>query len=290
MLAELRNKIKNIMLGEIKEIVLNTKKGNMIVVEEKADGDSATNADIKIGQIFLKKLKELLPGSVVINEEDFNEDVYKKMKISKYIWVVDPIDGTKAFRTPGNDEYCIGVLLFENKNNTLNPILSVVYAPEYQIGENKEIIFEAIETEKGIKLNGCKIDADSDISIQNIKCVNHINRDTKLNENERTISNMCKESEIIRAYEGHSTLINYALVASDRLQRVFTRRNPYIWDVVQGAYLVEKAGGEVYYPDGRNVFPIKEQDLTFNGNKLIMKSNIASAESVKCEILDKIKN
>jgi len=31
------------------------------------------------------------------------------MKTTKYIWVVDPIDGTKAFRTPNNNEYCVGI-------------------------------------------------------------------------------------------------------------------------------------------------------------------------------------
>jgi len=61
MLKELRDKIKDIMLGEVKDVIFNSRQGNMTVVEEKLDGDSATNADIQIGQIFVKKLKELLP-------------------------------------------------------------------------------------------------------------------------------------------------------------------------------------------------------------------------------------
>lgn len=60
MLEELRDKIKEIMLGEVKEIVFNTRNGNMTVVEEKKDGDSATNADIEIGQLFVRKLSEIL--------------------------------------------------------------------------------------------------------------------------------------------------------------------------------------------------------------------------------------
>ena len=281
MLEELRDKIKNLMLGEVKQIVFDTRKGNMTIVEEKQDGDSATNADIQIGQIFVKKLKELLPDSIVINEEDFNEEVFEQIKTTRYIWVVDPIDGTKAFRTPGNNEYCVAVALLDN----LNPVLSIVYAPEYELGEDKGLLLEAIDSESGAKLNGKLIEVDSDITVQNIKCVNHIHRDTELNDDEKMISKMCKTSETIRAYAGHSTLVNYALVSADRLQRVFTRRGANIWDIVQSAYIVEKTGGEVYYPDGRDIFPIQLGDLFMEGSKLLMKFNIASAKTVKEQIM-----
>ena len=285
-LEQLSEKIKNIMLGKVKDIVFETRNGNMTIVEEKKDGDSATNADIQIGQLFVKELKSMLPGSIVINEEDFNEVVYEQIKTTKYVWIVDPIDGTKAFRTQGNNEYCVAVALLDN----LNPILSVVYAPEYELGNNKGLLLEAIDTIKGAKLNGKVIEVDNNISIENLKCVNHIHRDTELNEVEKTISEMCKKTEKIRAYEGHSTLVNYALVSADRLQRVFTRRGANIWDIVQSAYIVQKTGGEVYYQDGRNIFPIKIDDLEFKDNKLIMNFNIASAKEIKEKIVETINN
>lgn len=285
-LEQLSEKIKNIMLRKVKDIVFETRNGNMTIVEEKKDGDSATNADIQIGQLFVKELKEMLPGSIVINEEDFNEVVYEQIKTTKYVWIVDPIDGTKAFRTQGNNEYCVAVALLDN----LNPILSVVYAPEYELGNNKGLLLEAIDTIEGAKLNGKVIEVDNNISIENLKCVNHIHRDTELNEVEKTISEMCKKTEKIRAYEGHSTLVNYALVSADRLQRVFTRRGANIWDIVQSAYIVQKTGGEVYYQDGRNIFPIKIYDLEFKDNKLIMNFNIASAKEIKEKIVETINN
>jgi len=281
MLEELRDKIKEIMLGEVKEIVFRTRNGNMTVVEEKKDGDSATNADIEIGQLFVRKLSEILPGSIVINEEDFNVEVYKKIQGTRFVWVVDPIDGTKAFRTAGNNEYCIAVALLDR----LKPVLSIVYAPEYEIKGEKGLLFEAIDTEDGAKINGRTIEVDTDIQAKNIKCVNHIHRDTVLNTAEQTIRSICASSETIRAYEGHSTLVNYALVSADRLQRVFSRRGAYIWDMIQSAYIVEKTGGEVFYTNGRSIFPIKFEDLTFKDNKLIMDFNIACSKSVKKEII-----
>ena len=114
MLEELRNNIKDILTSEVYEIIMDARTKNMIVVEEKGNGDSATIADVKIGKLFSQKLPELLPGSIVINEEDFTDEIYEKMKTTKYIWIVDPIDGTKAFRTPGNNEYCVGIGLLDN--------------------------------------------------------------------------------------------------------------------------------------------------------------------------------
>lgn len=285
-LAILLNEIKKIMMNEVKEIVVNSRNGNMSVIEEKKDGDSATNADIQIGQLFVKKLKEMLPNSIVINEEDFNEKVYEQIKSTKYIWIVDPIDGTKAFRTPGNTEFCIGVALLEN----LKPVLSVVYIPEYEINKEKGLLFEAVDGQVGARLNGKIINVDSKVIISEIKCINHIHRDFELNDIEKQITKLCKSSEKIRAYDGHSTLVNYALVSADKLQRIFTRRGANIWDIVQSAYIVEKTGGEVYYKDGRNIFPIRIEDLTLKENKLIMDFNIASAKTVKDEIIKKINN
>jgi len=282
MLEELKDIIKEIMLGEVRKIVFRTRNGNMTVVEERKDGDSSINADIEIGQLFVRKLSEILPGSIVINEEDFNVEVYKKIQGTRFVWVVDPIDGTKAFRTAGNNEYCIAVALLDR----LKPVLSIVYAPEYEIKGEKGLLFEAIDTEDGAKLNGRKIEVDTNIQAKNIKCVNHIHRDTKLNTVEQTIRSMCASSETIRAYEGHSTLVNYALVSADRLQRVFSRRGAYIWDMIQSAYIVEKTGGEVFYTNGRSIFPIKFEDLTLKDNKLIMDFNIACSKSVKKEIME----
>ena len=59
MLEQLRDEIKEILYGEILTIIEQTRK-NMVVVEEKGNGDSATIADIKIGELLSKKLPQLL--------------------------------------------------------------------------------------------------------------------------------------------------------------------------------------------------------------------------------------
>ena len=289
MLESLRDKIKEILLSEVKDIIMTARKENMIVVEEKGNGDSATIADVKIGELFSKILPEILPNSIVINEEDFSEQVFEKMKTTRYIWIVDPIDGTKAFRTPNNNEYCVGIGLLDN----LNPVLSLVYLPEYEFNDEKGLMFEAIDTEEGAKLNGRNILVTDKDNLSELLCINHIHRDTELNEIEEKISSKCGKREKIRAYEGHSTLANYALVVADNLNRIFTRRNANLWDVEQSASIVEKAGGVVFYNDGTDIFPLDLNRLNVkvdeNGNNfLIIDSNIACAKSIKSDLFERI--
>lgn len=284
MIKELVKKITDMMLVDIQKIIFDTRNGNMQVVEEKADGDSATIADIKIGEIFIERLPQLLPNSVVINEESFDSDVFEKIKTTKYVWVVDPIDGTKAFRTKGNNEYCVAVALLDN----FKPVLSLVYCPEYEFEDKKGLLFEANDSEDGARLNGKLLQTEKNIGLSDVTCINHVHQDTSLNTTEKAISDMCKTSEMIRAYDGHSTLVNYVLVSADSLQRIFTRRGANIWDIVQGAYIVEKSGGTVFYEDGTDVFPVDLKKLELKETKLLMPFNIACHKDLKCSILAQI--
>ncbi len=63
-----------------------------INVEIKSDGSFVTNIDKKIENLFLKKIKEEFPNHGVLGEEfgHYNPN-------SKYLWVIDPLDGTHSF-------------------------------------------------------------------------------------------------------------------------------------------------------------------------------------------------
>jgi len=278
LLNSLECDILKILQTEVKDIIVATRK-NMVVVEEKADGDSATVADIKIGEIFDNKLPKLLPNSIVIQEESFDENVYKSALKTKYIWVVDPIDGTKAFRDTNNSEWCVGVCLLED----LRPILSFVYLPEKWLDET--YLLSANEHRKEL-FNYGKTFKQKNKS-KSYKYVSHIHRDTERNETENAIADLVKDNEKIRAYAGHSTLAQFAEVAIDA-NKVFTRRGANIWDIIQGAYLIQKSGGEVFYENGENIFPLNLDVLTYKENHLIMPFTIACDLKLKDEIMGRI--
>jgi 3'-phosphoadenosine 5'-phosphosulfate (PAPS) 3'-phosphatase len=274
----LEKKIIDILQNEVKSILDETRK-NMVVVEEKKDGDSATIADIKIGEIFDTVLPQILPDSVVIQEESFDEEIYKKALNTKYVWVVDPIDGTKAFRDVTNNEWCVGVCLLED----LNPILSLVYIPEkwldkpYLLSANK---FRDELFDFGKRVEKEERQTDS-------KYVSHIHRDTKRNQIENKIADIYPCGETIRAYAGHSTLAQFSEVAINK-NKIFTRREANVWDIIQGAYLIKKSGGEVFYESGENVFPLNPNVLQYKDCHLIMPFTIACSLENKEKIINKV--
>lgn len=277
-LENLESSIIEILQSEVKDIIVETRK-NMVVVEEKSDGDSATIADVKIGEIFDTKLPQLLPNSIVIQEESFNEDTYNLALKTKYVWVVDPIDGTKAFRDTTNSEWCVGVCLLED----FNPILSLVYIPEKWL--NKTYLISANKYRDGIHNYGKEFNQLN--SLKDYKYVSHIHRDTERNEIEKRIAEQFANNETIRAYAGHSTLAQFAEVAIDT-NKVFTRRGANIWDIIQGAYLIQKNGGDVFYENGENIFPLNPKILQFKDNHLIMPFTIACCNDIKEKIIKAI--
>ena len=62
--------------------------------EIKSDGSPVTEIDRAVEKIMRRKIKALYPSFGILGEEFGNENMD-----AEYIWVLDPIDGTKAFAT-----------------------------------------------------------------------------------------------------------------------------------------------------------------------------------------------
>lgn len=263
----IENKVLQIMSEKVSDIVASARK-NIVVVEEKDDGDSATTADIEIGKLLSEFLRGLIAGSVVVEEESFCKKSYDEFLSSKYAWIIDPIDGTKAFRDPSNAEWCVGVCLLEDKS----PIFSCIFIPEKY---NSQRLLSANIFDKTIKNFGKKLLIRPKDSV---RYVSHNHLDTERNEFEKGIAEKFPSNEIIRAYAGHSTLVQIAEVALEPDSKVFTRRSANIWDIVQSAFLVEAAGGCVCYESGEKIFPIDPKLLRFEGSHLKMPSIVAASK------------
>lgn len=88
-------------------------------VNRKQDNSPVTNADIEANQLITKALKALAPSIPVIAEED---EVLGES--ATCFWLVDPLDGTRAF-VAGEPEFTVNVGLIEHGV----PILGVIYVP-----------------------------------------------------------------------------------------------------------------------------------------------------------------
>ena len=287
-LAAIQSSLNSLLTNQVLAIVKAVRGEQLDNVIEKTDGDSATQADIQISQLLGERLPGLVEGSLVIEEESFCQQTWQRLFSHRYLWIVDPIDGTKAFRTKGNSNYCIAVALLEQGQ----PLLSSVYAPELEYRGQLSCLFEARADQPGARLNGQPLSCPEEIKEKdwgNILCVNHIHRDTELTEREKAIGSLFSRQETIRAFDGHSTLIRYCLVTSQEQPQVFTRREANLWDVVQSAYILTKAGGAVFDQQGKDVFPISFASLGFKatpaGCKLIFPFNVACPSILKDHII-----
>ena len=93
--------------------------------ELKKDNSPLTIADKKCN----KKIEEILHDSKIpILSEEGKQLNYEDRKNWKYLWIVDPLDGTKEF-IKKNGEFTVNVALVKNNQ----PIIGVIYVPAKNI-------------------------------------------------------------------------------------------------------------------------------------------------------------
>lgn len=92
-------------------------------IKIKNNNTPVTQADLEADAFLKKFLTTARPNYGWLSEE--TEDNVKRLS-KKRVWVVDPIDGTKAF-IKGTGEFCVSVALVEDGV----PVAGVVYAPVY---------------------------------------------------------------------------------------------------------------------------------------------------------------
>lgn len=91
--------------------------------EEKEDTSPVTDADFISSEVLIRRLSGILPEALVISEEGPKADFGIRSKY-QYVFLVDPLDGTKEF-IKRNDEFCINIGLVDHGV----PILGLIYAP-----------------------------------------------------------------------------------------------------------------------------------------------------------------
>lgn len=87
----------------------------------KAGGSPVTEADIGVDTFLHIRLSALLPEAGWLSEETADDAIRLSRR---YVWVVDPIDGTRAFMS-GSPDWAVCVALLDDGL----PIAGVVHAP-----------------------------------------------------------------------------------------------------------------------------------------------------------------
>jgi len=99
-------------------------------VETKADNSPLTMADKASHQTIMEHLE---PSGIPVLSEEGRAMPYEERRDWEYLWIVDPLDGTKEF-IKKNDEFTVNIALVKKGK----PELGVIYVPVL-----KELYFAA---------------------------------------------------------------------------------------------------------------------------------------------------
>jgi myo-inositol-1(or 4)-monophosphatase len=109
----------------------------------KDRGSPVTEADVAVDSFLKQRLIQLLPEAGWLSEETAdNPDRLSK----RLVWIVDPIDGTRAF-IAGHPDWSVAIALLVDGQ----PLLGVVHAPAH------DRFYEA-SAGAGARINGARID------------------------------------------------------------------------------------------------------------------------------------
>lgn len=188
----------------------------------KVDGSYATDADVASEQYLLKALAKIMPEAGFYAEESGVSNP------SKYMWVIDPLDGTTNF-AQGIPYFCVSVALTCDDER----VLGVIFQP--CTGE----LFSAVKG-LGATLNGktIRVSNQQDFSKAVIGC------SLMHTVNER-FYNMITELEpkIYSVRIMGASALDMAYCAAGRFEGVFFGELCW-WDIAAGSLIIEEAGGK----------------------------------------------
>lgn len=114
------NDLIDIMKEAGKELLLSYARKDF-EIGTKNDGSVFTSADITVNEIITKRISSLSSFPIVSEEGVQDNSLHKE---SEYLWLIDPLDGTKDFIN-GRPDFTINVALIKYNE----PIFGIIFVP-----------------------------------------------------------------------------------------------------------------------------------------------------------------
>ena len=225
---------------------------------KKDDGSLVSKADIEINDLLNKLLKNKNPEFGWLSEE--NEDDRSRLN-KKITFVVDPLDGTKAF-LEGKKEFSISVAIVKNGL----PISGIVFSPS--TGE----MFEA-EKNKGSWKNNKKVIISNYNRLEKCKMIAF----------KPMFSHPAwKEPWPKMDIENRNSIAyRMALVASGQYDAMMALNSKNDWDIAAGDLLISEAGGIVTLHTNKKII--------YNTENIKKPSVIGTNKSIHDKIIKRVK-
>lgn len=209
--------------------------------EEKSSfTDIVTEFDQKVEDFLVSKLEHYFKNDKILGEEGAYKEGVKKFNddsfSDKYIWVLDPIDGTANY-SRSYPYFCTTVCLLEKVGSRYQALLGATFDPV------RNELFSAIKGH-GAFLNGDRIQVSSNKIMEQALFVTGFaaERDAQKDVVFDRFVNLTRKSLGVR--RTGAAALDLAYVATGRLD-AYWECGLNIWDIAAGTLLVQEALGKV---------------------------------------------
>ena len=231
--------------------------GNSPETQDKPDGTKVSAADYAVDAYLRQHLMDSRPGYGWLSEE--TEDDFVRLDRDR-VWIVDPIDGTRAF-LQGKTQWAVSAALVEHGR----PLLACVYNPA--CGE----LFSA-RRGSGATLNDKPIAVSDASNLEGSRIVasKQIFRSSK----------WPKPWPEMNVFWANSIAYRICLVADGRADATLSLSKKSDWDLAAADLLVQEAGGYITTPEGTA--------LRYNARTPRHPGIIAAARILHAHLLDRV--
>lgn len=194
-----------------------------VTVESKSDSSPVTIADKLAEEKMREIITKVFPSHGIIGEEFGNKNTD-----AEYVWVLDPIDGTKSFISGA---LSFGTLIALLKNS--KPIIGVINHPilnEFLIGDNQNCL-----------LNGSKIEMRNCTSINQATLLTTDHLNVAKYQNQKKFDEL---AHTVKLYRNWGDCYGYYLLATG-FADIMIDPIMSVWDSMALIPIINGAGGMI---------------------------------------------
>ena len=193
----------------------------------KAGGSPVTEADVAVDTFLRIRLSELVPAAAWLSEETHDDTVRIHHEL---VWIVDPIDGTRAFLS-GHRDWSIAVALLQAGQ----PLIGFVHAPAGGTD------YEAVQG-RGATCNGRPISVSTRGDLAGARVTGPKPMFDRLG---RGLSRAGTEPGFTRIERVPSLALRVARVADGAIDVGLVSSDACDWDLAAADLILREAGGSV---------------------------------------------
>jgi myo-inositol-1(or 4)-monophosphatase len=218
--------ILNAAVREAGELALSL-FGTSVRTWTKGQGSPVTAADIAVNDLLHERLTAAAPGIAWLSEESADDET---RRTARRVWVIDPIDGTRAY-IAGRTDWAVSAALVEDGR----PVAGALFAAA-------EPAFYAAVAGKGATLDGAPIVAADVARVEGARIAgpkSYLERLSALGVPFEPVPRI------------HSIALRFARIARGTLDVAFSGGSSHDWDLAAADLLVHEAGGAMTTLTGR---------------------------------------